>query len=129
MAWLEITIDTAAAQVEQVAEELTKRGFSDLVIEDQQEFETFLEENRAYWDYIDEGLQKAARVVPHQAVFRGYRCKKSPASTGLRRLRRAAPDRFSAGRHQPGRELEGKLSAPGDWAEAAGAALLAGAGV
>ena len=50
MAWLEITIDTAAAQVEQVAEELTKRGFSDLVIEDQQEFETFLEENRAYWD-------------------------------------------------------------------------------
>ena len=57
MAWLEITIDTAAAQVEQVAEELTKRGFSDLVIEDQQEFETFLEENRAYWDYIDEGLQ------------------------------------------------------------------------
>ena len=57
MAWLEITIDTAARDVEAVAQELTARGFSDLVIEDQQEFEEFLEENRAYWDYIDEGLQ------------------------------------------------------------------------
>ena len=57
MAWLEITIDTAARDVEAVAQELTARGFSDLVIEDQQEFEEFLDENRAYWDYIDEGLQ------------------------------------------------------------------------
>lgn len=58
MAWLEITIDTAAADVESVAQDLTARGFSELVIEDQQEFEAFLEENRAYWDYIDEGLQQ-----------------------------------------------------------------------
>lgn len=58
MAWLEITIDTAAHQVEAVAQALTQRGFSDLLIEDQEEFEAFLEENRAYWDYIDEGLQK-----------------------------------------------------------------------
>ena len=58
MAWLEITIDTATHQVEAVAQELTARGFSDLVIEDQQELETFLEENRAYWDYIDENLQQ-----------------------------------------------------------------------
>lgn len=58
MAWLEITINTAAHQVEAVAQELTKRGFSDLLIEDQEEFETFLEENRAYWDYIDEDFQK-----------------------------------------------------------------------
>lgn len=58
MAWLEITIDTAASTVESVAQDLTARGFSELVIEDQQEFEAFLEENRAYWDYIDESLQQ-----------------------------------------------------------------------
>ena len=58
MAWLEITIDTAAREVEAVAQGLTARGFSDLVIEDQQEFEAFLDENRAYWDYIDEKLQQ-----------------------------------------------------------------------
>ena len=58
MAWLEITIDTASREVEAVAQGLTARGFSDLVIEDEQEFEEFLEENRAYWDYIDEHLQQ-----------------------------------------------------------------------
>lgn len=58
MAWLEITIDTAAETCSAVATVLTARGFSDLVIEDQEEFETFLEENRAYWDYIDETLQE-----------------------------------------------------------------------
>ena len=58
MAWLEITINTQAKQVESVAAGLTARGFSDLLIEDQQEFESFLEENRAYWDYIDENLQQ-----------------------------------------------------------------------
>ena len=58
MAWLEITVNTAADTVDTVAAQLTARGFSDLVIEDQSEFETFLEENRAYWDYIDEDFQQ-----------------------------------------------------------------------
>lgn len=58
MAWLEITINTGSLDIESVAEQLTARGFSDLVIEDQQEYETFLDENRAYWDYIDEKLQQ-----------------------------------------------------------------------
>ena len=58
MAWLEITIDTAAEKINSVVTALTAKGFSDLVIEDQAEFETFLEENRAYWDYIDETLQE-----------------------------------------------------------------------
>ncbi len=58
MAWLEITINTAADTCGSVVTQLTAKGFSDLVIEDQEEFETFLEENRAYWDYIDESLQQ-----------------------------------------------------------------------
>ena len=58
MAWLEITIDTASDQIDRVAAVLTARGFSDLVIEDQEELETFLDQNRAYWDYIDEELQQ-----------------------------------------------------------------------
>lgn len=58
MAWLEVTVNTAADSVEDVAARLTARGFSDLVIEDQAEFESFLEENRAYWDYIDEDFQR-----------------------------------------------------------------------
>ena len=58
MAWLEITIETTSKKIDHAVTNLTAHGFSDLVIEDQEEFETFLEDNRAYWDYIDEGLQQ-----------------------------------------------------------------------
>ena len=58
MQWLEITVHTAPAIIEEVAARLTAGGFSDLLLEDQAEFESFLEENRAYWDYIDEDLQQ-----------------------------------------------------------------------
>ena len=57
MNWLEITINTTAADIDSVATALTAAGFADLVLEDQSEFEQFLDENRAYWDYIDESLQ------------------------------------------------------------------------
>ena len=58
MNWLEITVETAPATIETVAARLTAGGFADLVIEDQAEFEDFLQENRSCWDYIDEELQK-----------------------------------------------------------------------
>lgn len=58
MNWLEITVTTAPEGIEEVASALTAGGFDDLLIEDQAEFESFLEQNRAYWDYIDEGLQQ-----------------------------------------------------------------------
>ena len=58
MAWLEITINTDSKHINSVATRLTAQGFSELVIEDQEEFETFLEGNRDYWDYIDEEFQQ-----------------------------------------------------------------------
>ena len=58
MNWLEITVQTAPATIDTVAARLTAAGFADLVIEDQAEFEDFLQENRSCWDYIDEDLQK-----------------------------------------------------------------------
>ncbi len=58
MAWLELSISTSSAGISQAASALTAAGFADLVLEDQAEFETFLEENKAYWDYIDEELQE-----------------------------------------------------------------------
>ena len=58
MAWLEITVKTTSRGVEDAAAALTAGGFADLVIEDQDQFEDFLQENRACWDYIDEELQQ-----------------------------------------------------------------------
>ncbi len=57
MAYLELTIETVSRGIEPLTAALTAAGFDDLVIEDQAEFESFLEDNRAYWDYIDESLQ------------------------------------------------------------------------
>ena len=58
MRWLEITLNTAPTTISDVAAGLTAGGFEDLVIEDQVEFEEYLEQNRDYWDYIDEDLQQ-----------------------------------------------------------------------
>ena len=58
MSWLEITVPTPQGDLNTAAAALTARGFSDLVLEDQGEFEAFLEENRSCWDYIDEELQR-----------------------------------------------------------------------
>ncbi len=57
MDYLEITIATTNDTIDAVAAALTAGGFADLVLEDQGDFEDFLDKNRAYWDYIDESLQ------------------------------------------------------------------------
>ena len=69
MAWLEFTIDTKSEKINYVVTNLTARGFADLVIEDQEEFETFLDENRAYWDYIDEDLQQKLQGLSHIKIY------------------------------------------------------------
>ena len=82
MAWLEITIETASKKIQSAVTTLTARGFADLVIEDQEEFETFLEENRAYWDYIDEKLQgkKVDRIFMYNPdAVSQWVCEKYPA--------------------------------------------------
>ena len=69
MAWLEITLNTQPGSVNALATALTGLGFEDLCIEDQQEFETFLEENREYWDYIDEGLEKELQGLSRVKLY------------------------------------------------------------
>ncbi|MBQ7345275.1 MAG: 50S ribosomal protein L11 methyltransferase [Oscillospiraceae bacterium] len=69
MAWLEITINTTPKKIQFVTNVLTAAGFSDLLIEDQEEFETFLEENRDYWDYIDEDLQQKLQGLSRVKLY------------------------------------------------------------
>ena len=64
--WLEYCLETGAAGLEELTAKLTARGVTGLVIEDEADFRRFLEENRQYWDYVDETLAQrmkgAARV-------------------------------------------------------------------
>ena len=69
MAWLEITIDTDSKKINSVATRLTGLGFAELVMEDQEEFETFLEGNRDYWDYIDEDFQQKLKGLSRIKLY------------------------------------------------------------
>ena len=63
MAWLELTIETASAGIEDVAAALTAGGFSDLLLEDQQEFESFLEDWGADFAYHTAGNKQYRYMV------------------------------------------------------------------
>ena len=104
MAWLEITLDTDSEKIESVAAQLTAQGFAELVIEDQAEFETFLDENRAYWDYIDEDLQEKLQGLSHIKLY-----LEDTQKEDLARLERAAA--------QLGLPMEVKSMAETNWEE------------
>ena len=58
MKWLELHIDAAPVSLEAVCDMLREVGIQGLVIEDEGEFQAFLQQNRQYWDYVDEALQR-----------------------------------------------------------------------
>lgn len=66
LTWLEITINTTGDDLEALTARLTANGVVGLVIEDENDFKQFLEQNRQYWDYVDDELlqrmEGAARV-------------------------------------------------------------------
>ena len=88
MAWLEITVHTTEKTLDRTVTALTAAGFSDLVIEDQSEFEDFLEQNRAYWDYIDEGLQEKLQGLSQIKLY-----LEDTDTAGLDRLRKLTETR------------------------------------
>ena len=85
MAWLEITVHTTEKTLDRTVNALTAAGFPDLVIEDQSEFEDFLEQNRAYWDYIDEGLQKKLQGLSQIKLY-----LEDTDTAGLEKLKKLA---------------------------------------
>ena len=58
--WLEVTLPVPAQRLDRVCDILTANGMTGLVVEEEGEFLRFLEQNRQYWDYVDEDL--AARM-------------------------------------------------------------------
>lgn len=69
MPWLELTIKTASSGIEQVAACLTAWGYDSFVIDDEAEYAQFLEQNRVYWDYIDESLQAQLRGLSQIRLY------------------------------------------------------------
>ena len=58
MEWLELHIDTTNAGLDPVVAMLSALDIDGVVIDDETEFQDFLENNHQYWDYVDEDLEK-----------------------------------------------------------------------
>ena len=56
MEWLEVHIDTNHAGLEPLEIFLSANGVDGVVIDDEQDFQSFLENNHQYWDYVDDEL-------------------------------------------------------------------------
>jgi len=54
--WLEVAVNTVPEKLDEVTAKLASAGMDSIVIEDEQDFLSFLEQNRQYWDYVDQEL-------------------------------------------------------------------------
>jgi len=61
MKWLEVHVDTAPQALEPIEDMLGGCGVDSLVIDEEGDFKAFLENNRQYWDYVDEALLREKR--------------------------------------------------------------------
>lgn len=69
MQWLELTIKTSSAGMEETAAFLTAIGYDSFIMDDQQEFHEFLEQNRQYWDYVDESLEQQMQGISQIRLY------------------------------------------------------------
>ena len=69
MQWLELTIQTTPRVIDLVAANLTVLGFDRFIIDDEADFQAFLENNRQYWDYVDEDLAKSMQGVSRIRLY------------------------------------------------------------
>jgi len=58
MEWLQVKIITNNQGIEPVSASLMNLGISGIEISDKEDFKEFLENNRKYWDYVDETLEE-----------------------------------------------------------------------
>lgn len=90
MNWLEVTINAAHQEMDALTARLTALGVEGLVTEDETDIENFLEENRKYWDYVDEDFSASIRGV---CRVKFYLEDSEDGHAELRRLAECLPER------------------------------------
>ena len=63
MRYLEVCVNTPTELIDQRCEEMAVFGAGGFVIENEEDFQNFLEHNHMYWDYVDEELENQFRGV------------------------------------------------------------------
>ena len=69
MQWTELTIHTAAQAIDLVCDRLTALGYDSFIVDDEAQFEEFLETSRPYWDYVDDKLRESMRGLSQIRLY------------------------------------------------------------
>ena len=62
MQWIEVSVPTRSDEIDDVCAQLAELGAGGMVVEDETDFQQFLEQNHQYWDYVDDAYFKFAEV-------------------------------------------------------------------
>ena len=57
MRYIEVTVNTPGAEIDARCQEMADMGAGGFVIENEEDFKDFLEQNHQYWDYVDDELE------------------------------------------------------------------------
>ena len=63
MQWIEAAVETKSEEIDAVCAALAELGAGGMVVEDEADFQRFLEQNHQYWDYVDDELADKFRGV------------------------------------------------------------------
>ena len=63
MRWIEASIPCSSGEIDALCLQLTELGVQGISIEDEEDLHRFLEQNRQFWDYIDDALTERFRGV------------------------------------------------------------------
>ena len=69
MDWLELKIDMSHAGLDAVTDMLEQQGVTGVMIDDEADFQSFLENNRQYWDYVDDDLLAQKKGVSRVTFY------------------------------------------------------------
>ena len=63
MQWIEAAVETKSEEIDALCAQLADLGAGGMVVEDEADFQRFLEQNHQYWDYVDDELADRFRGV------------------------------------------------------------------
>ena len=82
MRYMEVTVNTPGAEIDARCQEMADMGAGGFVIENEEDFKDFLEQNHQYWDYVDDELENQFAGVSR------IKCYLTDDEDGLAVLRR-----------------------------------------
>ena len=89
MRYIEVSIDTPEQEIDVRCEQLAALGAEGFVIENEADFQNFLENNRQYWDYVDAELEQSYKGVSR---IKCYLTDDEAGEAVLARIKAAYPE-------------------------------------